>query len=272
MNSRGSRGSARSKRQPVRHEHRPRGERAAAPRAAVAGSLHVSMKARCSSRIALDVPRRAHALGHREARQLPRVEGGDRAPAAGPRRSGSSAAARSTSPGASQSPSRSGAKPSQVSAERSRWRSVRWSSGTVKVTSVHPLPVRLERMRPADALGRLAQHRARRARSARRGSRVRCGSARGGRAAPCRSRVARVAGAATPAPSSTSMSTLARSGPGRPVDDVLAEEREQQLLRLTAAHAPPLSGGSVVAVTRSAARPRRAWRAGSARTRACAAR
>ena len=133
------------------------GPRARCRRRSASGAAHVSMKASVLAADALDVPRRTHAVGHGEPGQLTGVEAGDRPLGRSPL-SGSRAAARSSSPGASHSPSRSGANPSQVSVDRRRCRRVRWSSGTREGDERPSLAVRGERVRPAHALGRLSQH------------------------------------------------------------------------------------------------------------------
>ena len=80
-------------------------------------------------------------------------------PAGRSARIASSAALRSISPGATQSPSRSGANPSQVSVERRRLRRLRRSSGNEKVTNVHCAERRVEGVRIAHPCGGLPQHR-----------------------------------------------------------------------------------------------------------------
>ena len=238
MNSRGSRGSARSSASQSATSIVRTRQRARCLRRRRRVRPHLD-EGEVLAADRLDVPRRAHALGDREARRAPGR--GRRRPRSAARscRSGSSELARSTSPGASQSPSRSGANPSQVRVERSRWRSVRWSSGIDEGDQRPAAALRVERPRTAHAVVASRSTAAPCSVSEKRISRPLRLRARMP-LCTSRSRVARVAGAATPAPSSTPISTLARIGPGVVVDDVLAEEGEQQLLRLTTAHSPSL--------------------------------
>ena len=180
MNSRGSRGSARSSASQSATSIVAQTQGARRP-SAMAGSAHVSMKLRCSRADRLDVPRGPDAVGDRDSRQFAGVEGEDALRRQVLRAGAPATAARSTSPGASQSPSRRGAKPcpgqggAQMVAQRALLLGDR--EGDKRPPAAH----RVERVagRAPGRSPRAAPRR--RVRSARRGSPARCGSGRGTR-------------------------------------------------------------------------------------------
>ena len=146
-------------RQPVGDEHRPRGQRACPPPPRSAGSLHVSMNARCSSRIR-SMSHAARTLsaiaypGSSRAWKAVTAPGGQIGAQRLERRRQVDLAGREPEPVAQRReplPRERGAQPvaQRALVLRHRERHER-----------PPGAVRLERMRAANALGRLAQHRA----------------------------------------------------------------------------------------------------------------